>query len=183
MRFPLFKKTAVRVCLGVGLALAMFTTTHAEAEISREARIQAALILRLIKFVEWPTEVMSRANFLQICTWGDSQTEQALQNLHGQKVRERDIKVRKIGLPLNTRGCHVLYVSENNSDVTYSSLYESGSPHLLTISGMLDFKKYGGMVTLIKQGNRIAFEIQLRHAREHGLLIGAPLLELARIVE
>lgn len=183
MRLSSVINTTARACLGLGLALAIFTTTHAEAEISREARIQAALILRMIKFVEWPAEVMLRSNFLQICTWGDSQTEQALQNLQGQKVRERDIKVRKLSVPLNTRGCHVLYVSDHNSDVTFSALYDSGSQHLLTISGMPDFKKHGGMVTLIKQGNRIAFEIQLRHAREHGLQIGAPLLELARVVE
>lgn len=183
MRFPLFKKIVARVCLGVGLLLAMFTTAQAESEISREARIQAVLILRLIKFVEWPLEVMARSSFLQICTWGDSQTEQALQNLQGQKVRDRDIKVRKLSLPLNTRGCHVLYVSDSNSDVTFSLLYDSGTHYLLTISGMADFKKHGGMVTLIKQGNRIAFEIQLRYAREQGLLIGAPLLELARVVE
>lgn len=183
MRFPFFKKTAARLFMGLGLAFVMSTSAYAQAEISREARIQAVLILRLIKFVEWPIEVMSRVNFLQICTWGDSQTEQALHNLQGQKVRERDIKVRKLSLPLNTRGCHVLYVSDNNSDVTFSLLYDSGSHNLLTISDMLDFKKHGGMVTLIKQGNRIAFDIQLRHAREHGLQIGAPLLELARVVE
>lgn len=178
-----FKQTAARIFLSVGLLLSMISTAHAETEISREARIQAVLILRLIKFVEWPIEVMARSNSLQICTWGDSQTEQAIQNLQGQKVRDRDIKVRKLSPPLNTRGCHVLYVSDNISEVSFSSLYESGAHNLLTISGMLDFKKHGGMVTLVKQGNRIAFEIQLRYAREHGLLIGAPLLELARVVE
>ena len=183
MRLPRFKKIAVRVCLGLGLLLAMFTTTQAESEISREGRIQAVLILRLIKFVEWPLEVMARSSFLQICTWGESQTEQALQNLQGQKVRDRDIKVRKLSLPLNTRGCHVLYVSDSNSDVTFSLLYDSGAPNVLTISGMPDFRKHGGMVTLIKQGNRMSFEIQLRYAREQGLLIGAPLLDLARVVE
>jgi len=48
---------------------------------------------------------------------------------------------------------------------------------------MPDFNKRGGIINLVQQDNRIGFEIQLRYAREHGLQIGAPLLELARVVD
>jgi hypothetical protein len=48
---------------------------------------------------------------------------------------------------------------------------------------MPDFNKRGGMISLVRQDNRVGFEIQLRYAREHGLQIGAPLLDLARVVE
>jgi hypothetical protein len=68
-------------------------------------------------------------------------------------------------------------------DVNPNMLYGSGSRAVLTISDMLEFNKRGGIINLVRQDNRIGFEIQLRNARELGLQIGAPLLELARVVD
>jgi len=55
------------------------------AEPPREARIKAVLVLRLLKFVDWPADSTARVESLQVCTWGDSPTEAALQSLQGQK--------------------------------------------------------------------------------------------------
>lgn len=172
-------------CVGISIAV-LFShlgTSPAWAEPPREARIKAVLVLRLLKFVDWPADIMARAEFLQVCTWGDSPTEAALQSLQGQKIRDREIRVRKLGVPLDTKGCHALFVSDSVRDVTPALLYNSGSAAVLTISDMADFNKRGGIINLVRQDNRIGFEIQLRYAREHGVQIGAPLLELARVVD
>ena len=183
LRFFLFRRTLGRVGLCIALLLSNLGAGPAWAEPPREARIKAVLVLRLLKFVDWPADSMARAESLQVCTWGESPTEAALQSLQGQRIREREIRIRKLGTPLDTRGCHALFVSENVRDVTPALLYNSGSPAVLTISDMPDFNKRGGIINLVRQDNRIGFEIQLRYAREHGLQIGAPLLELARVVD
>lgn len=178
------------VLLGVMLALLLqpvaWGVLAAEPELPREARIKAVLILRMIKFVEWPAEALVKPDPLQICIWGDGPTSAALQNLQGQKVREHEVRVRKL-LPaagLDTRGCHVLYVAEAaRAEVSANMLYGAGSKSLLTISDMPDFGKRGGIISLVQQENKIGFEVQLRPARAGGLKIGAPLLELARMVE
>ncbi|WP_353238593.1 YfiR family protein [Limnohabitans sp.] len=154
------------------------------ADPPREARIKAVLVLRLLKFVDWPPEnALRMSESLQICTWGESPTEAALQSLQGQKIRDREVRVRKVSTPLDTRGCHVLFVSEMVRDVTPAQLYNSGSAAVLTISDMPDFNKRGGIINLVRQENRIGFEIQLRYAREQRLQIGSPLLDLARVVD
>jgi hypothetical protein len=107
----------------------------------------------------------------------------ALQGLKNQKVRERDVHFKKLTVPLDTRGCHVLYVSNTVREVSPALLYGSGSSAVLTISDMPEFNKRGGIINLVRKDNRIGFDIQLRYAREHGLQIGAPLLELARVVD
>ena len=183
MRFLTFQRAITRISLCVAVLWVSLSQSHAQTDVPREARIQAVLILRLIKFVEWPSDSIVRADGLQICTWGESPTETALQSLQGQKVREREVKVRKMAAPLDTRGCHVLYVSHTVRDVTPAQLYGSGSRALLTISDMPEFNKRGGIINLVRQDNRIGFEIQLSYAREHGLQIGAPLLELAKVVD
>lgn len=168
------------VLLGLGqLALA-------QSALPREAQIKAVLITRLVKFVEWPGYSRANAEPLQICTWGESSTSTSLQALQGQIVREREIRVRKLtpqAAGQDTRGCHVLYVAESMRDITPALLYSSGSRALLTVSDMPEFNKRGGIISLVRQDNRIGFEIHLRYARESGLQIGAPLLELARVVD
>ena len=54
---------------------------------------------------------------------------------------------------------------------------------VLTVSDGQDFARRGGMIGLVRGENRITFEINLRTAREAGLDPGAPLLELASVVE
>ena len=157
---------------------------HAQAELPREARIKAVLVIRLIKFVEWPGE--ARAEPLNICTWGDSNTVAALQTLQGQSVREREIRVRKLTSSTagpDLRGCQVLFVAEGVRELSPGLLYGSGNPAVLTISEMPDFSKRGGIISLVNLDNRVAFDVNLRYAREAGLQIGAPLLQLARVVD
>ena len=140
------KRTAWWVGLGIVVMWSCLSAGTVWAEPPREARIKAVLILRLLKFVDWPTDSAARvAESLQICTWGDSPTEAALHHLQGQKIREREIRIRKLGTPLDTRSCHVLFVSEGVRDVTPAQLYNSGSAALLTISDMPDFNKRGGI--------------------------------------
>jgi hypothetical protein len=183
MNFSISKRTTALMCFSAALLWTSLSPCDAQTDVPREARIQSVLILRLIKFVEWPPSSMLPPDVLHICTWGDSPTEVALKSLQGQKVREREIHIRKLVAPMDTRGCQVLYVSNTVRDVNPNMLYGSGSRAVLTISDMLEFNKRGGIINLVRQDNRIGFEIQLRNAREQRLNIGAPLLELARVVD
>ena len=170
-------RAALAICLALGFA------AQAQADLAREARIKAVLVIRLVKFIEWPGEI--RAEPLNICTWGESSTTAGLHSLQGQSVREREIRVRKLstsGAGPDSRGCQVLCVTDGARDINLDGLYSTGSPALLTISEMPDFSKRGGIISLITQDNRVAFDIHLRNARESGLQIGAPLLQLARVV-
>lgn len=170
-------RAALAVCLALSLG------AQVRADLAREARIKAVLVIRLVKFVEWPGE--TRAEPLTICTWGESSTTAGLQSLQGQSVREREIRVRKLATTIagpDSRGCQVLFVAEGAGDLSPGALNGTGNAALLTISEMPDFRKHGGIISLITQDNRVAFDIHLRNARESGLQIGAPLLQLARVV-
>jgi hypothetical protein len=174
--------TAMLMIVGMAAWMYPLRLAHAQPDVPREARIQAVLMLRMVKFVDWPADSLAAGEALTFCTWGDSDTEVALQALQGQQVRDHSIVVRKLRPTLDTQGCHVIYVSDEVKDVNPTVLYGSGSRAVLTISDMLDFNQRGGIIKLVRQSNRIGFDIQLRYAREHNLQIGAPLLELARVV-
>jgi hypothetical protein len=160
-------------------------TTAAQTVAQREDRIKAALVFKVIKFVDWPAAVLPDREPLQICALGTSPVGEALSAADGKAARDRFARFRRIdGLSAaETKGCHVLYLPGGARDNT------SGLPALvrergiLTVSDRPDFARRGGMIGLIRAENRISFEINLRNAREGGIEPGAPLLELANIID
>ena len=181
--YPLKRRSFNRRWLvPLGLALLAFQAlVQAQTIASRESRIKAVLIVKLIKFVDWPTEVLPAGAALQLCTLGESAMTAALANVDGQAVQERILKVRKIA-SLGGRdlaGCHVLVVSDTFSIHGGLALRDPSLRHVLTVGDGSDFRRLGGIVTLVNQDNRVAFQINLTLAKDLGLRIGAPLLRLA----
>lgn len=155
--------------------------------VPREERIKAALIFKLVKFVEWPATALTGSAPLQLCAFGNSGVADALAAADGKPARDRIAKFRKPDtLSANDlKGCHVLYIPAGTRDIASgvpSTLRNRGGG-LLTISDQPDFARRGGMIGLSQGENKMTFEINLRLAREAGIEPGAPLLELATVVD
>ena len=94
-----------------GLALACLLTLSAGAAVDtpqqRENRIKAALIFKLVKFVEWPPTTLAGKDPLQICALGDSAVGESLAAADGKPVRDRLAHYRRIE-GLSPRGCEGL---------------------------------------------------------------------------
>jgi hypothetical protein len=181
---------AARLRQGLVLLLPAFllvlaTGVAADVPQQRENRIKAALIFKLVKFVEWPATALAGRDALQICALGDSPVGESLAAADGKPVRDRVAHYRRIdGLsPNDARGCHVLYVPAGAPEIGSGMPVSLRGRSVLTVSDGQDFARRGGMVGLVRSENRITFEINLRNAREAGLDPGAPLLELATVVE
>jgi hypothetical protein len=58
----------------------------------------------------------------------------------------------------------------------------AGSP-VLTIADFESFARRGGMIQLIKEGNKFRFAINLGAANRHGFHISSKLLRLAEVID
>ena len=156
-----------------------------ESSLQREDRIKAALVFKLVKFVDWPAAAMSGREPIQICALGDSRVGEALAAVDGKPARDRLAQFRKItGLAMNEiKGCHVLYLPAQARELANGLPGHLRGRNVLTVSDAADFARRGGMIGLVQNENKLSFEINLRSAREGGLEPGAPLLELAVIIE
>ncbi len=167
-------------------ALLLSVDIHAET-IQREDRIKAALVFKLVKFVEWPASALSGSMPLQLCAYGNSGVAEALAAADGKPARDRTAKFRKLDslATAEIKGCHVLFIAggarELLNDVPPALRTRGGG--LLTVSDHPEFARRGGMIGLAHGENKVKFEINLRAAREGGLEPGASLLELATIVD
>ena len=153
--------------------------------LQREDRIKAALVFKLIKFIDWPAAAMSGHDPLQICSLGDSRVAEALAAIDGKPIRDRLAQFRKIAtLSTNeVRGCHVLYIPAGARESISNAGGILRGKNVLTVGDAPDFTRRGGMIGLVQSENKLSFEINLRIARESSLEPGAPLLELATVIE
>ncbi len=156
----------------------------ADEAAQREARIKAALVFKIVKFVDWPAGTFGAGVPVRICTLGDSPVAQALSAVDGKPVRDRSAQIVRLGsAPGDAAACHLLYVAPTSRDAVAGLQAALRGRAVLTVSDLPDFARRGGMIGMERDENRIAFEINLRAAREAGLAPAAPLLELARVVE
>lgn len=188
--FRRLARSLALVCPPVALGLAAWFFAHpaavqADTTVSREDRIKAALVFKLVKFVEWPAGMMAGKDPIQICAFGESPVSEALAAVDGRPARDRTAQFRKLASlsPAETKTCHVLYIAGNAREIATTvpaSLRQRG---VLTVSDAAEFARRGGMIGLGRGENKVAFEVNLRAARESGLEPGAPLLELATVIE
>ena len=179
MRFP----CSFRI-LAVGFAALLSAGSAWSDTVSREDRIKAALIFKLVKFVDWSPQALPSGSPMQFCVVGTGGVGEALAAADGKPVRDRMLKYRRLEGLGDVRGCHVLFIPAGR-DVAAgipAQLRQRGSG-VLTISDQTDFARRGGMIGLTQGENKVGFEINLRIAREAGVEPGASLLELANVVD
>lgn len=169
---------------GVVMLLALAGAVRAEPNVPREERIKAVLLVKILKFVNWPASVIAARDPLVICMMGESTMTEALSAAEGRLIGEHPIAQRRVaGLsPADLKGCHVYYLPAGQRDWNGAVGALRGKP-LLTVGDGPDFARKGGVIGLVRGENRIGFEVSLKTARENGLEIGAPLLELATLVD
>ena len=157
----------------------------AQTAAQREDKIKAALIFKLIKFVDWPAELMPGKEPIQVCALGETPVSSLLAEINGKHVRDRAALFRNVGgLQVgDLRGCHVLFLSDGAKEIAGGLPAGVRRKGLLTISDAPDFIRRGGIIGLVRSENKMAFEINLKMARESSLDRSAPMLELAVVVE
>lgn len=171
--------------IGLAGGLLMSTGIRADSDVPREERIKAALVFKLAKFVEWPVAVLPGRDPLCFCVLGNSAVGEALAAVDGKPVRDRQAQYRVVAslAPAEVKGCHVLYLARTVRETSAGMPPGLRGFPTLTVSDAPDFARRGGMIGLTRSENKLSFEINLRNARETGLEPGAPLLELATVVE
>jgi len=166
-------------------ALAAFAgSLLADPLVSREERIKAVLVFKILKFVTWPAATLAAKDPLVLCVAGEAPIAEALASAEGRLIGEHTVALRRVqNLSLaEVKACHALYLSAGIRDAGSVLAALRGRP-LLTLGDAPDFARRGGCVGLLRGENRLLFEVSLKAVRENGLEMAAPLLELATLVD
>lgn len=161
------------MCLYAALAGALPAACQQEV-----LAVRTAYIYNLTKYISWPAE----KHQITVCHLGDRSAGLSVAGV----LNEKDSDNRTIRVVLYTGNsdpgdCDVLYVSGASHDIR-ATLSRVHGRKVLTIGDTDDFVTQGGMIGLVRTGDRIQLDINLEAARAAGFQISSRVLALAFIV-
>lgn len=153
------------------------------AEGAQEYQVKAAMVVNMVKYVEWPAESFPRSGApLQLCSMGRGPFTQALAQYQGKSVLGHPLSLRGAAPGDDLSECQVLVVSGIEKRYVAGVLEQARRRGLLTVSDIQDFARFGGIIGLVETEGRVRFEINLKAAQHARLRISSQLLKLARVI-
>ncbi len=157
--------------------LSLLAPAAAQADNVFEAKVKAAYLFHLTKFVDWPS---LPSDALRICVLGNDPVGTLLLELSGREVKEHALKI-DVNPHADLALCQVLFISRSERKWGEILSRVRGNS-VLTVSDHDDFAQGGGVVGFYSEGGKIKLEINPAAARKADLKISAKLLEMARTV-
>lgn len=151
--------------------------------------VKARVVLRLIKFVDWPADSFAaESSPLRVCVDSHPRLRRALDAVNTGSWRGRSIVVSN-----SDPVCHVKVVGPrakghgraSEQDATpnaEAALARATSPPTLLISDRRHFLREGGHVRLSLAIDTVRFDVNATQARQDDLRISSELLSIARKV-
>ena len=165
------------------LAAAPGLPALAEQQSVGEYKVKAAFLYNFTKFVEWPNHAFPDAAApIVIAVLGEDPFGDAFDILKGKTVQGRPIVVRRIASLAEAARVNILFVASSEKSRLGSVLPAAEGMHALTVGDTKGFAEQGGMIQLVRDGDKIGFEVNLDASRRAELKISSKLLTLAKAV-
>ena len=167
------------VWLSASLLMSPPVPGHAETSIG-EYSLKTAFIYNFAKFVEWPDSAFKKKDEFCIASLGRSPIDRELAALSGKTVQGRSIVITQISTPEEANNCQVVFIRRSEL-VRFDSMLESlRSVPVLSIADRDDFCINGGMLSLVIEGGKIVFDVNIKAVHRSKLKPNPQLLRLAR---
>jgi hypothetical protein len=156
-----------------------FCSFSSQAQLRDERAVRAAYVFNLTKYVEWPPDKRE----LWIGFAGSRTTGEMLQKmLEGKNSESRPIHVRMFPSAEELKKCDIYYMADPDSRLLQLWLESPDNPQALTVGEVDSFAAEGGMVGLVKVGDQMQIQVNLKATQRAGIRISSRLLSLAVIV-
>lgn len=169
----------------VAAALACLLPLAAAAQ-PTVAELKAAYIYNFTRYVEWPAEVAeSEEGYFEVCLAGRQGDPlfSALAELDGKNIRKRPLRIRHVGLDENLKSCAVMVIEKSDPVLAAEVIQRLKGQPTLTVSSVKNFLDLGGVMSLVTEGEKVRFDVNLGAARDSNLVLTFQLLKLARTVK
>jgi len=152
-----------------------------ETAVSKEYQVKAAFLYNFSQFVAWQPEAFPEAQTpLVIGVIGDDPFDGYLDGIvHGEKVNNHPLVVRRYSQADEIKACHVLFISQSEGGRLKDILASLKGRAILTVSDLDSFAKEGGIIRFVTENNKIRFKINTDAARAARLTISSKLLQAA----
>lgn len=168
--------------LGLHLALLLASGSgRAQESQPSEYQVKAAFLFNFAKFVEWPPQAFAGPTSpIVIGILGENPFGDDLERtIRDKTVNNRPFTIKEIRSLPEATNCHILFISTSEKK-RLSEIFESlRGATVLTVGETERFVETGGMINLVKEADKIRFQINDGAAKGAGLKISSKLLNLA----
>ena len=167
------------VCAGMFPAITM-----ADQHAVPEHHLKAVLLYNFVKFVTWPKEAMgARTDPIVIGVLDLAAFDDAFGVVVGRKAQRRQVVVRECTTLAEASRCHVLFLNTVDDLLVKRMLQDLHNRPVLTVGEQTGFTRWGGVIRLYREEDRLRFEIRRSAAQRTGLRLSAQLLQVATAFE
>jgi hypothetical protein len=158
------------------------TGSSISAQQGSDYAVQANIIYHFTKYIDWP-ESKKTGDFI-IGIVGDSPIyEQLKTTLANKKVGDQDIVIKKLSSSAAYLTCHILFISEEESDNIKKINSKTASIATLLVSESEGLASRGSCINFDVVADKLKLEINKNNIEERGLAIASELLKLGKIVK
>ncbi len=148
---------------------------------SNEYNLKAMFLVNFTKYFEWPLENNS-SNFI-IGVVSSNEIYNSLIDLNLKETSDgKKILIKKIDTESKEQ-CNILFIGETANKLIGELILKFGGKGVLVISENLTEKYMGSEINLVKENNKIRFELNLSEIKKSGLRVSSKLIELSKKVK
>jgi hypothetical protein len=141
--------------------------------------VKTAFIYNFFKFTDWPAAIGAQNTYSLCFTGSADQYAEALSALDGKSAAGKSVNVKKDVHGEALKNCHMVVVTEaDGADV----VRELANLPVVTVSDAAGFVSRGGMIGLVQNDRRLAFEVNLESAGANNIRFSSQMLKLAKSV-
>lgn len=151
----------------------------------KEYEVKAVFVYNLTNFISWPPHAFDPLqNQFKIAIVGKDPFGPLLDQLVvDEKVQGKyAIVIERVKDIDELEGCHLLFVTAAARKQWPRIFSKVKERSILTVADTASFAHSGGMINLMRKGNRIEIEANADLAKQCGLNVSAKLLELSKII-
>lgn len=144
--------------------------------------IKAVWVYKFAKLVDWPKE-FKNGDFI-IGVFGDEKLYTKMQSSYANKmIGNQSIKIKEYETVSEIEQCHILFISEKNSDKVSELVKKYKSKSTLIVSEKEGKMKDGSIINFVRRDNKLTIEVSKTNATKHKLTVGQSLTSIADKVE
>jgi hypothetical protein len=172
-------KRLIRYARWPSLCLLMVATAGASAAtMGEESELKAAFVYNFTLFTTWPQAIQS----LRVCVLGEPTLVLPLKRYEGRSANGMMVRVDHVKSATEARSCQVVFIdSSEHENIGSINKVLAGAP-ALTVAEAGKVTAASVHVLLVRDDDRISFEINQTAAKASGLNFSFKLLKLARKV-
>ena len=152
---------------------------------TNEYKVKALFLYNFANFVDWPKNAFSDDQSpIKMCLFGDVPFGPFLQVVNGTFIGERELAIVQAKIISDIEdGCHILFVDGEKKLLLPNFWKDVKYLYVLSIGEKKGFTDNGGIVSIMRTGDNVEFEINISNAITNGLFISSDLLKLAREIK